>query len=302
MAASGAYGQAMGKLFRLDAAPVVTARTLRKVDFASTRLTTTTPNLGPTLPIPREDTFLVALQLADFRAHELWLAGAAMRTVPYRRGTFSAVNLDLEPVANLRDPFDCLHFYLPRQTLVRTARERGGPAPVGDIWRPGVSYDDPVVYAIGMALLPALANPAEGSQLYIDHIASALHSHLLHKYAGIAQRTVSGSGLAPWQLRRATEMLNAHLDGELSLQTVAHACELSLSHFARAFKSSTGQPPHRWLMQRRVDLAKHMLRTSMAPLSDIAIACGFADQAHFTRVFRQRTGASPGTWRRITRS
>ena len=292
----------MGKLFRLDAAPVVTAHTLRKVDFASTRLTNTSPNHGLTLPIPREDTFLVALQLADFGTHDLWLGGTAVRVVPYPRGTFSVVNLDLEPSAYLRDPFDCLHFYLPRQTLIRAARERGGPAPVGHIWRSGVSYDDPVVYGIGMALLPALSKPAEASQLYIDHIAAALHDHLLHKYAGIGQGPISSRGLAPWQLRRATEMLNAHLDGELSLQTVAHACELSLSHFARAFKSSTGQPPHRWLMQRRVELAKHMLTTSMAPLSDIAIACGFADQAHFTRVFRQRTGASPGIWRRITRN
>ena len=226
-----------------------------------------------------------------------------MRIVPYPRGTFSVVNLDLEPSAYLRDPFDCLHFYLPRQALIRAARERGGPAPVGHIWRSGVSYDDPVVYGIGMALLPALSKPAEGSQLYIDHIAAALHEPSTAQVRGHRLKArFQGSGLAPWQLRRATEMLNAHLDGELSLQTVAHACELSLSHFARAFKSSTGQPPHRWLMQRRVELAKHMLSTSMAPLSDIAIACGFADQAHFTRVFRQRTGASPGTWRRITRS
>ena len=86
MAASGAFGQAMGKLFRLDAAPVVTARTLRKVDFASTRLTNTSPNHGLTLPIPREDTFLVALQLADFRAHELWLEAQQCALCPTREG------------------------------------------------------------------------------------------------------------------------------------------------------------------------------------------------------------------------
>jgi len=298
----GAFGQAMGRHFRLDAAPVVIAQTLRKVDFASTRLTTASPNHGLTLPIPREDSFLVALQLADFRTHELWLGGTAVRPVPYLRGTFSAVNLDLEPAAYLRDPFDCIHFYLPRRTLIRAARERGGPAPDGHIWRPGISYDDSVIFGLGMALLPALKNPAEASQLYIDHIAAALHDHVLHKYVGMRQVEFSGGGLAPWQLRRATEMLRAHLNGELSLQTVAHACGLSLSHFSRAFKTSTGQPPHRWLIRRRVELARHMLSTTTASLTDIAIACGFADQAHFTRVFRQCIGASPGTWRRITRN
>ena len=105
-------------------------------------------------------------------------------------------------------------------------------------------------------------------------------------------------GLAPWQLRRATEMLRANLSENLALNEVAAACKLSVSHFARAFKASTGAPPHQWLMTARVDKARDMLVRSSVPLVQVAGICGFADQSHFSRVFARHQGASPGAWRR----
>jgi Helix-turn-helix domain len=67
---------------------------------------------------------------------------------------------------------------------------------------------------------------------------------------------------------------------------------------SRAFRQSIGLPPHQWLLQRRVDKAKQLLRDSRSPLAEVAADCGFADQSHFTRVFTRAVGISPGQWRR----
>ena len=105
-------------------------------------------------------------------------------------------------------------------------------------------------------------------------------------------------GLAPWQERRAKEILCANLDGRMPLNEVARECRLSVSHFSRAFRRSTGAAPHNWLLTRRVDLAKEKLRDDRLSLLDVALACGFADQSHLTRVFTRMVGVSPGAWRR----
>ena len=106
-------------------------------------------------------------------------------------------------------------------------------------------------------------------------------------------------GLAPWQERRAKELMSTHLGREISLAFVASECRLSVSHFARSFKQCTGKPPHRWLLENRVDRAKELLIDAELPLAEIALECGFSDQSHFTRVFSRTVGTSPGTWQRL---
>jgi AraC-like DNA-binding protein len=109
-------------------------------------------------------------------------------------------------------------------------------------------------------------------------------------------------GLAPWQEKRATAMIDASLDGEISSIALARECGLSASHFARAFRITTGMAPHQWLLRRRVEKAQGEMRGGEASLADIALACGFANQSHFSRVFAKVTGVSPGAWRRQTRA
>jgi len=107
-------------------------------------------------------------------------------------------------------------------------------------------------------------------------------------------------GLAPWQLRRAEALMSKNLGQRgAPLGQIAEACGLSARHFARAFRQSTGIPPHRWLLNRRVERAKELLSNSQLALSDIALACGFADQSHFTRIFSATVRLSPGHWRRV---
>ena len=106
-------------------------------------------------------------------------------------------------------------------------------------------------------------------------------------------------GLAPWQLKRAEALMSKNLSVQVPLGQVAEECGLSVRHLARAFRQSTGVPPHRWLLDRRVERAKELLPNSKLTLSDVALACGFGDQSHFTRTFTAAVRLSPGVWRRL---
>jgi AraC-like DNA-binding protein len=126
-----------------------------------------------------------------------------------------------------------------------------------------------------------------------------LNCHFVHSYGGVSVSAPRfRGGLSPWQMRRATEFLEAHLHGNISLQQVAEACELSVSHFARAFKTTFRKPPHHWLVERRVARARDLMVNSRLPLVDIAAQCGFADQSGLNRSFKRIHGLAPGTWRR----
>ena len=162
-----------------------------------------------------------------------------------------------------------------------------------------MAIDDTTISSLGGAILPALSHPDQVNQLFVDHVLFALGVHVAQTYGGMRplSRPVRG-GLAPWQVRRAKEILSANLDGGVPLKEVARECRLSVSHFSRAFRRTTGIAPHNWLLARRVEVAKEKLRDGRLSLLDVALVCGFADQSHFTRVFARIVGVSPGAWRR----
>jgi transcriptional regulator GlxA family with amidase domain len=111
---------------------------------------------------------------------------------------------------------------------------------------------------------------------------------------GQSQKSVKsisrGAGRAPWQSRRLVLHIDSSLDGAMSLADLSRLVRLSSSHFSRAFKHCFGQSPHRYILRRRVQRATHYMLTTHEPLCQIAVACGFADQAHFSRIFRRVTG------------
>ena len=105
-------------------------------------------------------------------------------------------------------------------------------------------------------------------------------------------------GLAPWQERRAREILRANIKRGVALKEVARECGLSVGYFSHAFRRTLGVAPHKWLIEQRVAVSKEKLRGDELSLSDVAAECGFSDQSHLTRVFRRAVGVSPGAWRR----
>jgi AraC-like DNA-binding protein len=105
-------------------------------------------------------------------------------------------------------------------------------------------------------------------------------------------------GLPPQTLRQVHEYVEAHLEDIASVDVLAATAGLSLCHFARAFKESEGVAPHRYLLRRRISRAQELLRRTDLPLSEIALASGFADQSHFSHRFHEEVGVSPSTFRR----
>ncbi len=109
-------------------------------------------------------------------------------------------------------------------------------------------------------------------------------------------------GLAPHNLRAVMDYIDQSLAEPVRLSDLGEITGLSPKHFARAFAQSTGHPPHRWLIDRRIAAARELLKESDQPLSQVAIDCGFADQSHFTSCFRKIVGVSPGRYRATERS
>jgi transcriptional regulator GlxA family with amidase domain len=112
-----------------------------------------------------------------------------------------------------------------------------------------------------------------------------------------AKQQVRG-GLSPWQIRKVSSHVEANLDRSIKNEDLASLVRLNPSHFGRAFRNSFGEPPHEYVIRRRVERAQGLMLSTDAPLSEIALDCGLADQSHLTRLFRRIAGESPRAWRR----
>ena len=239
------------------------------------------------------------LRLLDCPRCDYFIDGRYVDGVDRRAGIVQVHDLQCNPSVDVRDPFHVLHFYFPRKMLEGISNELGVP-PVGNLLlQSGSCFEDIVLQNLLLSIRPALARPEHVTTLFVDHVAQALSVHMAQKYGGVqGSARVPRGGLAPWQQRRAMEMLEADLAGDLSLIDLAAECRVSVRHFSRAFRISFGMPAHKYLLKRRVELARQLLLVPSLSLHDVALACGFADQSHFTRVFGLFMGLSPGGWRR----
>ncbi len=296
---AGTYGNRMAKHLHLTSAPMISVKTRHRSPLAVTRLRSETALAGRTTPFQCEKAFTVQLHLRPVAPVKLWLQG---RPAPVETaqddGGVSILPLEQDPSMFLGSAFDMVQFYVSRAALDEFADENDGSRCDNLSWPFGKV--DSRLKNLALCLLPALERPEAASELYVDHLVFAAHAYIARTYGGIqpAPSVVRG-GLAPWQLNRATEMLKANLDGQIALSQVASDCKLSVSHFVRAFKQTVGQPPYRWLLQQRIDAAKQLLLHSGLPMVEIALKCGFADQACFIRAFRKLLDTTPGEWRRI---
>jgi AraC family transcriptional regulator len=296
----GLYGDRLVQRFpsaMMETPRPAVVRSIERVDFAALRVSYDGICAERLHPTPPDEAFALVLRLTHQRA-EIWLDGRASAKNPCR-GQTSIYDLQSEIMVHFKDPFDFLYLYIPRQALIEVA-EQEGAAGVNFGIAMGKSFADPIIAHLGECLLPALDDPCQANDLFVEYVTKALQTHFLSRYIGKSQplREHRG-GLTARQLRIAKQAIHANLDGSTSLNSIARECGLSPSHFARAFAISVGQPPHQWLLEQRVDLARQLLGKSTLPLAEIAIQCGFADQSHFTRIFSARAGLSPGRWRRV---
>jgi AraC family transcriptional regulator len=248
-------------------------------------------------PVPA---LLVSISLKSLPLHSyhVWVADKLVPTHrSFLRFQSNVIDFDSEPSCWAGEAFDYVHYTMPRAELDDIAADFG----FGRVnsYRSSFVEDDLVLAQITRSILPFIARSDGPSLLALDQLSLILGAHLLQRY-GVLQKAgkPSKGGLAPWQKRRAAELLRENLDGRIRLKEVARECALSVSHFARSFKAAFGISTHQWLIRRRIEHAQGLLTQTATPIADIAVRSGFGDQAAFTRTFRRVAGVSPGRWRR----
>lgn len=220
-----------------------------------------------------------------------------------------------QPVADYRMPQAPQSDRHPALGTPAGTRGRGGPfvypllfvhtayeSPQGERVElvPHLATRDPLLHHI--ILLLQVASAAGGmSRLATELLANALAVHLLERYAVFGQPEPgreAPDGLPPSKLRRTIAHIQAHLEHELSLATLAAVAQMSPAHFARLFKQATGQTPHQYVMRCRIERAQQLLVETDMSLSDIGHQVGCADQSHFTALFRRCVATTPTAYRR----
>ncbi|MEH0196345.1 AraC family transcriptional regulator [Caulobacter sp. CCNWLY153] len=138
----------------------------------------------------------------------------------------------------------------------------------------------------------------EGLERLEDDMSAA------RRYLAAARRLLSPDdacrpgGLLPWQVRRVGRYIDERIERRITLAEAADQVRLSTSHFSRCFRISFGSPFTKYVTRKRIERARWLMITGDQSLGQIALTCGFADQAHFTRAFTHLTGEAPGRWRR----
>jgi AraC family transcriptional regulator len=294
------YGDELAEGYGVESGPFVVTRSLPQAELAVTEIKVVRPFGRTSTPRPRQDAYMIVHHFEDLVGMEYWEDGRSFGPGSIRAGGTTIHDLRREPVVLVDRPFHTVQWFVPHTALNVLADEANAPY-IDDLrHEPCVGVFDDVINHMNTALLPALRASEQVNRIFVDYVTMAFAAHLAHAYGGMqtVQRLHKG-GLAPWQQRQAQEMLLADLTGATPLAAIAAACGLSSSHFARAFRRSTGLPPHAWLNEARVEHAMMLLRQRSLSLSEIALECGFVDQSHFTRVFLRRVGSTPGVWRRM---
>jgi AraC family transcriptional regulator len=159
---------------------------------------------------------------------------------------------------------------------------------------------DPLLEQLAIAITNALRDGNAEDGLYIDTIAQMMAVHLARTHSSRSRpvRILPARPLAGWKMRRVIEFIEDNLEGDLSLQAMAAEVDISPLYLARAFKAAVGQSPHQYVLARRIERAKELLRNTDLPVVDVALSSGFSSQSHLSHWFIRQIGVSPAVYRR----
>ena len=294
----GAFGSTMGRYFLLDDAPYHVSK-LAHSTIAVTQLRCDKPRIGVTDLIPAEDSYIIGVQMRKPSMHSLWLNDKFVPSQQFQRDSLCFVHLDGDARVDLHTAFHIVQFHVPRAGLTDIASDFGVRR-VEHLRCPPLGAIDPILSQLVECLLPSFESEEDVCAPFVDHVLLAMQAHVARKYGEMRIPVRTGKErLAPWQIRRAKELISARISTSLSLSELAAECGISVSHFARAFKATVGVAPHQWLVQRRMEIAKLLLSSTQMATADIALECGFSHRVAFSNAFRRIVGTSPGEWRRM---
>jgi AraC family transcriptional regulator len=151
---------------------------------------------------------------------------------------------------------------------------------------------------MALAIYGELRSPARAVSLFDDVAGQSLALQILRRHCSKRPVERSNGALTPRQLRRVTDRMLAELDRDLRLADLAREAGVSRSHFSRAFREATGRPPYRWLTERRMERARHLLSSTSLTVAEVGAEVGYPNASHFSETFRRHVGTAPRTYRR----
>lgn len=190
---------------------------------------------------------------------------------------------------------ECVHLTLDPQLLSRVAAESSLSNNVEIEYR--VLFADPTILHIGHLFKSELLNGGLAGKLFTESLTNVLTVHLLRHYSGLMTQPKLEGTLEGLMLKQLKDFVEEHLAEDLTIAKLASVAHVSQFHFARAFKATTGQSPHRYVIQQRIERAKLLLSVTRLSVSEVACRVGFSNQSHFTAQFRKATGTTPKVYR-----
>jgi AraC family transcriptional regulator len=231
------------------------------------------------------------MNLSDCSAR--WRGSRGLRSEDISNGTVAICELNQPRTFEMRSSTQFSIILLQKEVLEQAAGYAHAELQPGDV------LQDPTLRSLMELLLREKRNSFRSGPLFLDSLATALASYLSQHYAvSLPSKQHFTGGMSVSTLRRCLELMEAHLDRDLRLNELAIEAGVSSSHFLRSFRQSTGKTPHQFLLHRRVERAKALMRTQTTSLTEVALASGFADQHHLARVFHRITGMPPSHYRR----
>lgn len=158
---------------------------------------------------------------------------------------------------------------------------------------------DPALAALSSEMRRCMISEPLGTADYLDGLTDAMLVRLITRHlAPVSELSEGPEMLAPALARRVAERIEESLGGPIRVTDLAETAGLSRAHFTRAFARKFGMPPAQYIMSRRIARARSLLVDTDTPVTDIAIACGFANPSHLTTAFRKEIGLTPSAYRR----
>jgi AraC family transcriptional regulator len=186
----------------------------------------------------------------------------------------------------LMSPLETVHLYVHRKLIAATVRELCDDALDSVEFLPRMGEHDPLLEQL--ARLACTMIKERQSDLFADSVARLIAAQLVRHHA-LAKRVELPriTGLQPSQIARVRALVAEKMEAPISVDDLARAANLSLIHFARQFKRSTGRAPYQYIIEQRVERARDLLRGDL-PIAEIAVRCGFTHQEHLTRILAGR--------------
>lgn len=165
-------------------------------------------------------------------------------------------------------------------------------------FQPRLFFFDEMLWTAAMALKKQVGNESGHPESYGDALAAVLVHRLVQMHGVEIEQSAAGIGLAPRHRTLLADFIDAHLHEQIPLVAMAKLVRLSPFHFARLFKQSFGEPPHRYVTRQRIERAKRMLAQGERSVAEIGFEVGFGESSSFTAAFRKMTGTTPARFRR----